>query len=498
MDAKVSIYEEGKVKTILILTANPKGTPHLRLDQEVREIEEGLQRAQRRDHFNLEQRWAIRPRDVRRAMLDIKPNIVHFSGHGAGEEGLIFEDDVGQPKFVTEEALAQLFELFAPQIECIVLNGCYSEVQAKVIARHIPYVIGMQKAIGDRAAISFSVGFYDALGVGETVEFAYAVGCNAIGLEGLQESLTPVLFHQGKVISRSSKYISQRLLQGPTSPTSEYPLLVGILVDVSWSMTTSIKNIDDKVQNRFEGFRESLHKVVDSTKEICQQEEPEQISPLIKLFALGFGFGNPVSFILRGDSGNRVRDLLVLENTSECTTTVSQLINDWNLYEKNIESMSKSMFGDTPMGEALRRAEERLDEELSKNFYYKEPILFILSDGLPTDVSADEILELTERLQEKGIIIVSCYVTEKNLTKPRCLHGVAEESWEEGAQLMFNCASIPSSTSPFYSYFRELDWEIQENGRLFAQINETEFLEEFLRVIISPLIGHKTEQNRFQ
>jgi hypothetical protein len=54
---------------------------------------------------------------------------------------------------------------------------------------------------------------------------------------------------------------------------------------------------------------------------------------------------------------------------------------------------------------------------------------------------------------------------------------------------MFNCASVPSIGSPFYSYFRELNWQIQENGRLFAQINETEFLEEFLKVIISPLIG---------
>ncbi|MEH1826708.1 MAG: CHAT domain-containing protein [Nostoc sp.] len=488
MDTSHSTHEEEKTKTILILTANPKGTPRLRLDQEVREIEGGLQRAQKRDHFKLEQRWAVRPRDVQRAMLDIKPNIVHFAGHGAGEEGLIFEDEAGQPKFVTKEALARLFELFAAQIECVVLNGCYSEVQAKAIAQHIPYVIGMQQAIGDSAAISFAVGFYDALGVGEAVEFAYAVGCNAIELEGLQESLTPVLLQKGKVIPRNSKYVLQQIFQEPISPTSDHPLLVGILVDVSWSMTTSIQNCDDKVQNRFEGFRESLHKVVNSTKEICQQEDSEHISPLLKLFTLGFGFGNPISFLLRGDSGDRVRDLLILQNTSESTTTISQLVNDWNLYERNIERISRSMFGDTPMGEALQKAEERLREEMSNNSYYKEPILFILSDGLPTDVSADEIIELTEQLKEKGIIIVSCYVTEKNLTKPRCLHGVSEKTWEEGAQLMFNCASVPVITSPFYSYFRELNWEIQENGRLFAQINETEFLEEFLKVIISPLI----------
>ncbi|MFM7326395.1 MAG: hypothetical protein ACKO4L_16010, partial [Nodosilinea sp.] len=55
---------------ILLLAANPKNTPHLRLDQEVRDIEEGLTRAQQRDRFELVQRWAARPRDVRLAILE--------------------------------------------------------------------------------------------------------------------------------------------------------------------------------------------------------------------------------------------------------------------------------------------------------------------------------------------------------------------------------------------------------------------------------------------
>jgi hypothetical protein len=55
--------------------------------------------------------------------------------------------------------------------------------KAKAIARHVNYVIGMSQEIGDRAAIEFSVGFYDALGAGHSVEFAYKFGCAAIRLE---------------------------------------------------------------------------------------------------------------------------------------------------------------------------------------------------------------------------------------------------------------------------------------------------------------------------
>ncbi|WP_248277542.1 CHAT domain-containing protein [Brasilonema sp. UFV-L1] len=178
---------------ILILAANPKGTTPLRLDEEVREIDAGLKRALHRDQFFLEQKWAVRPRDIQRAMLDINPQIIHFSGHGTGDEGLVFEDETGSAKLVDGEALAGLFELFAEQIECVVLNGCYSEVQANAIAQHINYVIGMSKAIGDRAAIEFAVGFYDALGAGKPVEFAYKFGCAAIRLAGIPEQLTPTL-----------------------------------------------------------------------------------------------------------------------------------------------------------------------------------------------------------------------------------------------------------------------------------------------------------------
>lgn len=180
-------------KTILLLAANPKGTTPLRLDEEVREIDAGLQRARNRDQFVLEQKWAVRPRDIQRGMLDSKPSIVHFSGHGTGDEGLVFEDETGIASLVDGEALAGLFELFADQVECVVLNGCYSEVQASAIAQHVNYVIGMNKALGDRAAIEFAVGFFDALGAGRPVEFAYRFGCAAIRLAGIPEQLTPVL-----------------------------------------------------------------------------------------------------------------------------------------------------------------------------------------------------------------------------------------------------------------------------------------------------------------
>jgi hypothetical protein len=190
-------------KSILFLAANPRKTTSLRLQEEEREIKECLRQAGY-GKVPIYSTGATRTRDIPQAMLDFKPQIVHFSGHGAGEEGLVFEDVTGQAKLVDSETLADLFRLFSSHVECVVLNACYSKFQAEAIARHINYVVGMEQAIGDRAAVEFAVGFYTAVGAGESFEFGYQLGCNAIRREGIPEHLTPTLFNKkalGKSIS---------------------------------------------------------------------------------------------------------------------------------------------------------------------------------------------------------------------------------------------------------------------------------------------------------
>jgi CHAT domain len=181
---------------ILILAANPKGTDKLRLDEEARDIKEGLRQARERERFTIESEWAVRPKDVRRSILNFKPEIVHFSGHGDEDGGLALENEVGQIQLVQPDALAGLFKLFSHHVRCVLLNACYSEIQADAIAEHIDFVIGMSKGIGDRAAIEFAVGFYDALGAGCSVEVAYEFGCNAIQMAGIKENLIPILKHK--------------------------------------------------------------------------------------------------------------------------------------------------------------------------------------------------------------------------------------------------------------------------------------------------------------
>lgn len=181
------------MKKILLLSANPKNTDKLRLDEEVREIQTALRQAKNRAQFEIVTELALRVDDLHRVLLEQEPAIVHFSGHGAGNHGLALENNSGQMQLVSTESLARLFGLFQDKIECVLLNACYSEAQALAIHQHIDYVIGMNQTIGDKAAIKFAVGFYNALGAGRYYKDCFEFGCTSVDLQGIPESQTPIL-----------------------------------------------------------------------------------------------------------------------------------------------------------------------------------------------------------------------------------------------------------------------------------------------------------------
>ena len=173
---------------ILFLAAEPTGMARISLNREFRNVRESHQSSTYRHRFEVYERSAARPADLRREILGNRPQIVHFCGHGSGSRGLAFEDEQGTAQLIPTLVLADLFRLAAPLLRCVVLNACYSEEQAQEIHRHIDYVIGMKSEITDAAAISFSRGFYDALFEGEPVERAFEYGKNAIQLEGAPDA----------------------------------------------------------------------------------------------------------------------------------------------------------------------------------------------------------------------------------------------------------------------------------------------------------------------
>lgn len=176
---------------ILFLAANPKDTQKLRLDEEIREIEQALQRAEFREQFEIIQKWATRIVDLQEYLLKYKPDIVHFSGHGSPKNEIFLESINGQCQPVTEKALCNLFSLLKDNIRCVFLNACFTANQARAIAENIDCVIGMSNSIKDDSSISFATAFYQALAYGRDIKTAFELGCIRIDLEHLCEQDIP-------------------------------------------------------------------------------------------------------------------------------------------------------------------------------------------------------------------------------------------------------------------------------------------------------------------
>lgn len=177
---------------IQFFSANPTDVA-LKLAEEVRDIQANLERAKMRDRFRFEIHMALRPSDLQHFLRVGQPRIVQFSGHGTRGGSLLMQNGADKPVKIGTEALSAVFRIASKHVECVVLNACYAEIQARAIARHVRFVVGMSNAISDGAAIAYSSGFYQALGDGAGIEEAHESGKAEILLAKLKEADTPVL-----------------------------------------------------------------------------------------------------------------------------------------------------------------------------------------------------------------------------------------------------------------------------------------------------------------
>ncbi len=187
-------------RKILFLAANPTEGTQLNLGKELREIKDELAKGSQRDKFELKSESAVRVPTITRAMMTEEPQIVHFSGHGYGESGLVVEDSIGNAKPFPTKNIDELFELFKENVSCVLLNACYSKEQAEVISKHGIHVVGMNNAIGDRAAIAFAIGFYQSLGEGKNYEFAFKIARINI-TDDIKQIDIPELWYNGEKLN---------------------------------------------------------------------------------------------------------------------------------------------------------------------------------------------------------------------------------------------------------------------------------------------------------
>jgi endonuclease G len=180
---------------VLSLTANPTGTTPLALDEEIRAIDARIRGAEHRDRLELTSQWTPRLDDLSGHLLRRKPQIVHFSAHGAPAGEIRLLSAAGSPTPVPPEALARLFRVLKDDVRVVLLSACYSEKQARAIVEHVDCAVGMTPAIGDDHAIAFASTFYAALAYGRSVRYAFDLGVVRLTGEGVADASGLVKLH---------------------------------------------------------------------------------------------------------------------------------------------------------------------------------------------------------------------------------------------------------------------------------------------------------------
>jgi len=198
--------------TILFLGTELTEISETQQGREAREIEDTLRLSQFRDQFKFFQRLSVRPEDLSQLLLDINPTVLHFSASSTATGAICIRDAQEHLVPISPEALADLVALFSDRLRCVVLSRCFSEDQATVLVKHIPYVVGLRRESSGKAVLAFSKGFYQALAAQRPIEQASLFGNIQIRLNGISDCPNPVLVRKPPsqaILPLEGRYLSR-------------------------------------------------------------------------------------------------------------------------------------------------------------------------------------------------------------------------------------------------------------------------------------------------
>jgi hypothetical protein len=194
---------------VLAVVSSPREYAALDVDGEMSKLTEALRGLEDNRLVTLERLEQATMKALRRRLSTSPCHIFHFIGHGGFDEGLggvlVFEDEDGNGAKVSAQTLAPLLHNHE-SLQLAVLNACegartgatdpFAGTAQALVQQSIPAVVAMQFEITDKAAITFSSVFYEALSRGRPVDVATTEGRMAVFVDDDNpfEWATPVLY----------------------------------------------------------------------------------------------------------------------------------------------------------------------------------------------------------------------------------------------------------------------------------------------------------------
>jgi hypothetical protein len=183
--------------------------------------------------------------------------------------------------------------------------------------------------------------------------------------------------------------------------------------------------------------------------------------------------------------------------------SLDALSERWQGLRTGISGSNEFLGGATPMRQCLEMTEAILQDRLKSAPAGSRFILFIGSDGDSTDGDPRPV---AVRLSEQGVQIISCFVSSTDVVQGKNLFTDKGADWPDGAKTMFDLSSPVARGSAEFKYLENEGWKVTTRGwrglmhrvlvgpfedntpvKLFAQVNHSALLSEFLRVVLAPL-----------
>ena len=172
-------------------------------------------------------------------------------------------------------------------------------------------------------------------------------------------------------------------------------------------------------------------------------------------------------------------------NVKEASDVLHGYIDEGELSKERsrelLQRVEPYIYGATPLYQAIRTATKCFEKNAS-TFRSHTKLLFVLSDGDPTDGEDNDsarIKEAATRLENAGVTVVGCFLTKSTMIQPRQLYSEMKTDWDQGAKFLFSLSSITPTQSIPRTMFVKRDWSIEVKNnetRLFLQVNHPDHL----------------------
>lgn len=182
------------VLTVLLMSASPGNVARRRVDQEVHKIVDKVRGSRFRDRLRLVQVQAARFEDLRTALMEYEPHVLHISAHGESDGSIVFEA-TAEKSLVTKKNMVRLLGAIGDKLRLVVLSAGFSERLASELAPILGCCVGMTREIAEGSAIEFSAALYEALAFGKSVETAFKVAQSGLDADDEVPQLFPLADH---------------------------------------------------------------------------------------------------------------------------------------------------------------------------------------------------------------------------------------------------------------------------------------------------------------